>query len=124
MLAVAGCGADLEDFADRLAALELALENAELVLDAAERGNDLQFHASVRSRVAHARPRLCGALGQPLRALLRVVADADEPAWFAHAPERPHAAVIARHAERMRLLDAGARIGGSRWGRGRVSHCD
>src|SRR5690348_15063936 len=48
MFAVAGRGADAQDFIDAQAPRELAFDDAELVFDRAERGNDLQRHALSR----------------------------------------------------------------------------
>jgi len=100
VLAVTGRGADAQDFVHVQTARPFAFDDADLVFDGTEGGDDLQCHVSACRGFAHARQRACGAGLQPLRAAMDVRADRDKPHRFPLHPQLPGAAVIAGNAQR------------------------
>src|SRR5690348_956802 len=123
VFAVTGCRADAQDRVHLQTSLQLALDDAELIGDRAERGDDLQLDIVVRRCLAH-REECAGRRGrEPLFSLLDIHADRSQPYRFAYLPEAMPARIVAWHAQRERALDQRAvfgfaRAAGGRPGRG------
>src|SRR5688572_17212805 len=99
MLAVARRSTDCEDLRHVLAACELALDDADLILDRAERGHELQFDLPQRGSLAHAQPGCRRFRCKPLRALVDVIAREGEARRFAQEAQAVASAVTGRNAE-------------------------
>src|SRR6185437_1238044 len=100
MLAVTGRGADAQDVVHVQAARPFAFDEADLVFDGTEGGDDLQLQVCARRGFAHARQRARGTRLQPLHAAMDVRTDRDKSRRLALHAQFPDLAVIAGNAER------------------------
>src|SRR5665213_26004 len=110
MFAETGRSADAQDFRDRLAAIELAPDDAELIFGGTECRHDLQLDAAGGRRVAHMHEGARGAWREPLRTRVDVLSDECKEARFAYHAQLARAAIFGGNTQRPRLRDDGTAL--------------